>query len=157
GPQRHLPPEDRPAHPGRQGTRRGPALLRLAAGLPEGEAAPALAGRAVPAGRDRARLLPAGQADAGRRPVLRAADRRPLPRPVLEPEARAGGRPRSGPAAPDPRRAGRGGEEADEARCRRQPLAGGGRPPKRGARPPPASRGAAPPHGRLTPPGPRAT
>ena len=45
---RRLPAEDRRGDPGRAGARRGPALLRLAPGLPEGEAPPAAAGGDVP-------------------------------------------------------------------------------------------------------------
>ena len=83
-----------------------------------------LPGGAVPRGRDRARLLPAGEADEGGRAVLRGAHRRALARPVLEQEAVHGGRAR--PAKP-PQTLDElldHGPEADQARRRRQPPPG---------------------------------
>ena len=145
---RRLPAEDRRRDPRRPGARRGPALLRLAPGLPEGEAPPALADRAVRRRRDRARLLPAGEADEGGRAVLRRAHRRALALPVLEQEAVHGGRPRPREAAPDARRAARHGPEADQARRRRQPPPGRHRARHGAPGPSLAARGADPPDGR---------
>ena len=113
---RRLPAEDRRRDPRRPGAGRGPALLRLAPGLPEGEAPPAAPDGAVRRRRDRARLLPAGEADEGGRAVLRRAHRRAVALPVLEQEAVRGGRARPREAAPDARRAARHGPEADQAR-----------------------------------------